>query len=144
MGTAQRGAELEVTGVTVRLMATSDETGGAYSVIEQVDRPGGGAPPHANTREDIVMAVVEGTLEVRLPNGTVELSPGQSISVPRGTRHWTRNTGSGPAKTLYTFVPGGFEGFFVDAAALGSTPDLDQIAKIAASYGMELAPPEEG
>lgn len=135
---------MEVTGVTLRIVATSDTSGGAYSVVEQLDRPGGGSPPHTNSREDIVIAAVEGTVEVRLPDRVVELSPGQSISVPRNTRHWTRNISSTPSRTLYTFVPGGFEDFFIEAAALGATPHLDQIAKIAAGHGMELAPTEEG
>lgn len=144
MATTQRGTELDVTGATVRVMAASDETAGAYAMIEQIDRPGAGSPPHANTREDIVITVIEGTVEMALPNETVELAAGHSVSVPRGTRHWTRNTGAGPSKVLFTFVPGGFERFFVDVAALGPSPDLDRIAAIAAGYGMELAPPEEG
>ena len=136
-------SELDVMGVRLRVVVASDTTGGAYSVVEQLDRPGGGSPPHANSREDIAIAILDGNVDVHLPDATVSLAPGQSISVPRNTRHWTRNTGSGRSRTLYTFLPGGFEGFFVEVAGLGADPDLEQVAAIAAGYGQEIAPPEE-
>jgi hypothetical protein len=74
----------------------------------------------------------------------VKLGPGESISLPRESRHSTRNVGSAPSRTLFTFVPGGFERFFVEVAALGEAQNLDRVAEIAAAYGMEIAPPEEG
>ena len=143
MAEREASSELDVMGVRLRVVVPSSETKGAYSVVEQLDRPGGGSPPHTNSREDIVIAILEGNVEVRLPHTTVSLAPGQSVSVPRNTRHWTRNTGSGPSRTLYTFFPGGFEDFFVDVARLGVDPDLERVAAIAAEYGQEIAPPEE-
>ncbi len=136
--------QMELLGATILVVTSAADTGGAYSIVEQLDPPGGGSRPHANTREDIIIAVVNGTVEVHLPDGTIELSAGRSVPVPRKTRHWVRNTGPEPSRTLYTFVPGGFERFFMEAAALGPAPDLDRVAKIAASHGMELAPSEEG
>jgi quercetin dioxygenase-like cupin family protein len=135
---------MQLMGATLRVIASAAETDGGYSIVEQQDPPGGGSAPHANTREDIVITAVDGTVEIHLGDDTIELSSGRSVSVPRRTRHWTSNAGREPSLTLYTFVPGGFERFFVEAAALGPTPDLDQVAEIAASYGMELAPPGEG
>lgn len=128
--------------ITVRV--PSEDTGGAYSIVEEIDEPAAGGPPHANTRETLAITVVEGDLEVVLPGRSVKLSPGESISVPRGVRHSTRNVGSAPSRTLFTFVPGGFEQFFVEVAALGEggARDLDRVAEIAAAYGMEIAPPE--
>jgi quercetin dioxygenase-like cupin family protein len=144
MGEGEAASQIDVMGVTLRITVPSDSTAGAYSIVEQIDRPGAGSPPHANSKESIVIAVVEGRVEVALHDGSVSLGPGESVSVPSGTRHWTRNAGEYPSTTLYTFVPGGFEGFFIEAAKLGSTPDLEQVAKLAGSYGMEIAPPEEG
>jgi quercetin dioxygenase-like cupin family protein len=141
---AQPEGEFEVMGLTIRIVASSEDTGGAYAITEDVYRPGKGSPPHANTREDITVTAVQGRVEVALPDGPVSLDAGGSLHIPRGTRHWVRNAGSQPSKALYTFVPGGFEGFLTEVAALGVAPDLDQVAKIGASYGMEIAPPEEG
>ncbi len=139
-------AQLDVLGSKITVLVTSEDVGGAYSIVEEIDEPGVGSPPHANTRETLAITVVEGDLEVRLPGRSVKLGPGESISLPREGRHSTRNVGSAPSRTLFTFVPGGFERFFVEVAALGEggAQDLDRVAEIAAAYGMEIAPPEEG
>ena len=136
----EAGSQMDVMGVKLRIAVPSDSTAGAYSMVEQIDRPGAGSPPHANSKESIVISVVEGRVEVAHLDGSVSLRPGESISVPPGTLHWTRNAGEVPSTTLYTFVPGGFEGFFFEAAKLGSTPDPERVAKLAASYGLEIAP----
>lgn len=139
-----KGAQLNVLESKITVRVPSEDTGGAYSIIEEIDEPAAGGPPHANTRETLAITVVEGDLEVVLPGRSVKLSPGESISLPRGVRHSTRNVGSAPSRTLFTFVPGGFEQFFVEVAALGEggARDLDRVAEIAAAYGMEIAPPE--
>jgi quercetin dioxygenase-like cupin family protein len=144
MARHQARPELDVLGRAIRIAVGSEVTGGSYAIVEEEDRSGRGSPPHANYREDITVTAVQGRVEVALPEGTVSLEPGRSVHVPRGTRHWTRNLGSEASKTLYTFVPGGFEAWFTEVAALGPAPDLEQVARIAASYGLEIAPPEQG
>ena len=143
MDTWKAGSDLEVMGVRLRMCVPTHAANGDYSVVEQIEPPGAGSPPHANSREDIVIAVVEGDVDVYLPDRTVRLTPGTSISVPRNTKHWTRNAGSTDSRSLYTFVPGGFEGFFVEVALLGMNPDLEQVAQISARYGQEIAQPED-
>lgn len=142
MNTWEADSELEVMGVRLRMSLPAHATGGDYSVVEQLEPPGAGSPPHANSREDII-AVLDGDVDVYLPDTTVRLTPGTSISVPRNTRHWTRNAGSTQSRSLYTFMPCGFEGFFVEVAGLGPNPDLEQVARISARYGQEIAPPED-
>lgn len=144
MNSSEPGSDLRLLGVRLRVRVPAGATGGDYSVVEQLEPPGAGSPPHANSREDIVIAVLEGDVDVHLPGRTVHLTPGTSVSVPRNTKHWTRNAGSTESRLLYTFVPGGFENFFAEAAALGPDPDLEQIAEISAAYGQEIAPPEDG
>lgn len=143
MNTWEPGSELRLLGVRLRMRIPAHATGGDYSVVEQLEPPGTGSPPHANSREDIVIAVLEGEVDVYLPGRTVRLTSGASVSVPRNTKHWTRNAGSTESRSLYTFVPGGFENFFVEAAGLGPDPDLEQIAKLSAAFGQEIAPPED-
>jgi len=141
-----KGAQLDVLGAKITVLVPSEDVGGAYSIVEEIDEPGAGNAPHANTRETLAITAVEGDLEVRLPDRSVKLGPGESTKLPRGVRHSTRNVGSAPSRTLFVFVPGGFEGFFVEVAALGEggARDLDRVAEIAAAYGMEIAPPEQG
>ena len=45
---------------------------------------------HKHDREDEFFFVVSGTLLLDLEEGTMELTPGQGYTVPRGVRHRTR------------------------------------------------------
>lgn len=54
----------------------------------------GDYPWHQHPRSDELFLVVEGKLEIDLPDGrTVRLEPWQSIVVPAGTVHRTRGVG---------------------------------------------------
>ena len=136
--------QLNVLGSKVTVKVPSEETGDAYALSKSLDPTGASSPPHDNTRETLTITAVEGDVEVSLPERSVRLGPGESLTISPGTRHATRNTHSAPSRTLYTFVPGGFERFFGEVAALGDAPSLDRVAQIAGAYGIEIAPPEEG
>ena len=57
---------------------------------------------HKHDEEDEFFYVVEGKLLVDLEDRTVELAPGQGITVPRGVVHRTR----APERTLMLMVEG--------------------------------------
>ena len=57
---------------------------------------------HHHDDEDEFFYVVEGRLLVDLESRTVELEPGQGITVPRGVRHRTR----APERTIILMVEG--------------------------------------
>ena len=57
---------------------------------------------HSHAEEDEFFYVLEGRLHVDLPERSVELSPGQGITVPRGVRHRTR----APERTVMLMVEG--------------------------------------
>ncbi|HKR73987.1 MAG TPA: cupin domain-containing protein [Candidatus Nitrosocosmicus sp.] len=113
--------------------ATSDETGGAYTVIEVNSLPGNGPPPHFHENEDESIYVIDGEFEILLGAKTMRAEPGAFVFVPRGTVHRFRCIGSGPGKVLIHYTPGGIEGFFreagVPATNDGPAPSVD-IAEI--------------
>lgn len=51
-------------------------------------------PWHFHPNSDEIFLVVEGKLVIEFENGLRELSPGQLLTVPSGTRHRTRPAGS--------------------------------------------------
>jgi hypothetical protein len=56
--------------------------------------------------------------------------------------HAFRSCGTEPARWVNVYAPGGFEGYFADAAAAlpaDSPPDPAALAAIASRYGLELA-----
>ena len=46
------GRSIGIVGDIYRFLATSEETGGRYSMFEATVLPGGGPPPHVHRRED--------------------------------------------------------------------------------------------
>lgn len=47
-------------------------------------------PWHFHPNSDETFLILEGRLAIEFENGTVELHPGQLLTVPRGVRHRTR------------------------------------------------------
>jgi mannose-6-phosphate isomerase-like protein (cupin superfamily) len=51
-------------------------------------------PWHFHPNSDETFLVIEGGLYIEFEDGTLELGPGQMVTVPRGLRHRTRPVGS--------------------------------------------------
>ena len=62
---AGNGVTFTMLGTSMRLIVTGAETGGRYTVLEQVTPAGWGPPRHIHSREDEIFYVLEGTYEVR-------------------------------------------------------------------------------
>jgi quercetin dioxygenase-like cupin family protein len=93
---------------------TSEQTGGAFSLMEYTVPPGMGPAPHIHSREAEIFYVLEGTFTFTSPRGTFEGEAGTLVHGPKGTPHGWRNSGATPARLLILVVPGGFEGFFAE------------------------------
>ena len=74
-------------GEYTRILKTSAETGGDYSLLEVNLMPGGGNPPHYHTRFTEEFFAVEGRLGLLYDKQNVYLQPGESRLVPIGTEH---------------------------------------------------------
>ena len=103
--------------VTLRLLAETDQTNGAFALGEF---SGGGGPwtvPHIHENSEESFFVLDGTFTFTLNEDEVELGPGAFILVPRGMRHVMRaEAGGGRFLTLWT--PGGLEAMFVELSRL--------------------------
>jgi quercetin dioxygenase-like cupin family protein len=136
--------------ITVKL--TSEDTGGVYSVAEEISPPLGGPPPHIHSQEDETFYVLEGEVEFLLGEDTIEAGAGSCAYAPRGTLHTFKNVGTSPSRVLFVLNPGGFERFFLEAgepAPEGSSPpegepDVGRIVEIGQKYGLEIPPPPPG
>ncbi len=65
---------------------------------------GAAAPKHRHPGEEVAF-VLEGTLEYQIDdNPPVTLQAGQSLFIPAGASHSAKNTGSGEAKELATYI----------------------------------------
>ena len=143
---AGEGERIWIVGDTMTLKATTESTGGALMLLENLTAPGGGPPPHVHSREDEFFYVLDGTFEIRIGDEAHALGPGGFAYVPRGTVHNFRNTAGTPGRILVGFAPAGMEGFFREsgrpATDDGPAPpvDEDEIARTMAAaprYGVE-------
>ena len=109
---SDQGEQFDVLGDRVRVLATADQTDGVLAAVEVTVSPGGGAPPHTNTREALGWYVLEGTLEFMTASGAFQLEPGGWFYSPEGILHTFHNPNDEPVRALMLAVPAGIEAFF--------------------------------
>ena len=106
---------------SVRFLASSEDTGGAWGVVELTEMPGYKTPWHRHNHTDETYYVQEGVFTVKIADRTYEFPAGSYVVIPRGTPHAQGNFGKVPVKTLLTMTPGGFERFFMERVELFKT-----------------------
>ncbi|HEY0764770.1 MAG TPA: cupin domain-containing protein [Pyrinomonadaceae bacterium] len=117
--------ELTYDAGTVRFLASSKDTNGAWSLVELTEKPGYKTRLHRHIYTDEAYYVLEGVLTAKIADKTYELPAGSYILIPHGTPHAQGNIGKVPVKVLLTMTPGGFEGSFKDRAELIKTVKSD-------------------
>ncbi len=110
---------------TVRYLASSEDTGGAWSLVELKEMPGYKTNLHRHNNTDEAFYVLEGVLTVKINDKTSEYPAGSYVLVPRGTPHAQGNFGKVPVKVLLTMTPSGFEQSFKDRVELFKTVKPD-------------------
>ncbi len=91
------------------VLASGAQTGGSYSLIEQLMPPGPQAPPHLHEGTDEVFYLLEGEAEFLLEDRREVARQGALVFIPRGTVHAFRVLGDAPARVLNLYTPAGFE-----------------------------------
>jgi quercetin dioxygenase-like cupin family protein len=130
---------------TIAILASANQTNGVLGAVE-VTSPGGAAPPlHVHHREDEAFYVVEGDYSVFVGDDVIPASPGTWVWGPRDVQHGYQ-IHSERGRHLSLTMPGGFEAFFEEVAAIAK-PDADprtemtRLAAVATRYGVELLGP---
>ena len=86
--------------------------------------------------------MLEGRLELERGDQLLDLGPGDTAAVPPGVAHAFRSCGTDPARWVNVYAPGGFEGYFAEAALAlpaDAPPDPAVLAAIASRYGLQLS-----
>ena len=145
------GPAFSAVGDVYRILATGDQTGGAYALCEARVLPGGGPPPHIHHREDESFFVLEGEITFQLAGKKVVAKAGSFIQGPRGIPHAFKNESAVPARMLIHVSPPGFEKFLAEFAtpvpSFDSPPtpvtpaDIQKLLAVAPGYGIEILPP---
>jgi quercetin dioxygenase-like cupin family protein len=130
---------------TIWILASTSDTNGVLGAVE-VASPGGAVPPlHVHHREDEAFYVLEGEYSVFIGDDVITASPGTWVWGPRDVPHGYQ-VHSERGRHLSLTMPGGFEAFFEEVAAVAMPSadprdEMSRLAAVAARYGVELLGP---
>jgi len=130
------GEQLKIAGSQTFHKIKSSATNGVFSVIEFVTPPWKGVALHVHEREDELVYLLEGEIEVTLGNQKMKAVPGVMALLPRGIPHGFTNIGNKPSRLLDTILPGQFDNYFVELAALyaAGDPSEEQVDALSRKY----------
>ena len=138
------------------IKATKEQTGGQSSLVEILAPDGYGSVLHVHHQEDEGFYILEGEMTFYVGDRTIKARPGSYLFGPKDVPH-AFTVDSGPARLLFVFTPAGWEGLIGEtgepARALTVPPqpdeepdeaEMEQMAAIAARYGVEVLGPPPG
>ena len=142
------GKHIAIAGDINSILASKDDTGGTYSIVEIRVFPNGGPMPHIQTREHEGFYVLEGEISFIVEGKEIITKPGTFVNVPPHVTHSFKNKTNILAKMLVILAPGGLENLFVQVGDEVTDPILqpppmseDKIKKFASllsDYGIEI------
>jgi quercetin dioxygenase-like cupin family protein len=130
---------------TIAVLASASDTNGVLGAVE-VASPAGAVPPlHVHHREDEAFYVLQGEYSVVIGDDVIKASPGAWVWGPRAVPHGYQ-IHSERGRHLSLVMPGGFEAFFEEVAAIAMPSadpriEMGRLAAVAARYGVELLGP---
>jgi mannose-6-phosphate isomerase-like protein (cupin superfamily) len=132
-----RSIELGVFGMTVK--ASSEETGGIFSLLEADEPPGFGPPLHIHHDAAEAFYVLEGEYLMFLGELEVSCAAGSFVFIPAGMRHSFR-VGGVPSRKLNFYFPAAMIGYFDELSEAIRDDDVDEsrLADLARRHSMEI------
>lgn len=142
------GKHVAVAGDINSILASKDDTGGTYSVVEAKVFPDGGPAPHIQTREHEGFYVLEGEITFTVEKKEIIAKPGTFVNVPPNVTHSFKNRTDTLAKMLIILAPGGLENLFVEVGdevsdssvqpRPMSAEKMKKFADVLSDYGVEI------
>lgn len=142
---AGTGPVRNVLGMTHTNKAVSQETGGAFLLVETLVPPGCGAPLHSHEVDAECFYMLEGELRFVTAQGERVARAGDMCFIPRGQPHAFRNALDKAARALVIATPGrASEHFFdeIDEAMRAGSPHVASVIAIARRNEIAILPAE--
>ena len=136
----------------VTVKATTESSGGAYSLIHQLAPVGFATPYHRHAAVE-AFYILEGEVTFFRDGQRFDLLSGSYISIPGNASHGFRVAGVAPAAMLVFYMPGdGFLHFIEEMgepAVTRTLPqpaplDIQRLVQLSVKYGSELFGPLPG
>lgn len=151
---AQEGPSLSMVGDTYRILIGSEQTSGAYALVDMLIPLKGGPPPHSHADFQEAFYILDGEIEVITKERKFTATKGSYVNIPfNGPIHKFTNKTDKTAHILCLITPAGMEKMFEEIGkpvAPGTflsrpkmTPEEQkQVQSIAERYGQTLYPPD--
>jgi quercetin dioxygenase-like cupin family protein len=114
------------TGALLTFLATSEQTGGRFALLEGVVRGGEEIPAHKHTREDEAFYVLDGDVSGEVGGKPFRAAQGDFVFLPRKVPH-TWRVESERARLLVFITPAGFEASFLEFSQPAPVRDLPPV-----------------
>ena len=147
---AGEGQRIAAAGDLYTFLAVGEDTSRSYALWEAVVPPGGGPPPHVQSREDEGFYVLEGEMTFVADGQRVIARKGSFLNIPRGVVHSFKNEGQSDARMLILVAPAGMEKMFEEMGTVVTDPtaepspptpqEMEKAAAVAPKYGIEIRP----
>ncbi len=133
---------LNVLGAGVRFLCEAEDTGGAFSVMDNDLPMGAGPPPHRHDWDEAYY-IISGTVDFMLDGKSVRAGAGSFVYAPGGTLHGFQGASQEPARMLVIDAPAHAAAFFreVDRAIAGPE-DYSKVPAIGDAHGIAFAVPQ--
>lgn len=93
-------------GEYTNIIVGSKQSNGEYVISEGIIKPDGFIPEHYHKWEEQTFHVMEGEVEAKIGNDTLQLQVGDTVHCPRGITHYMKNNGSQNVRLLSYIFPG--------------------------------------
>lgn len=146
--TEAKGDAYWMLGGLYEVLASSEDTEGALTVMQMTVPVNAGPPPHTHPGLECAY-VLEGTVRFHVDGETHEAGPGAFFHFPASTLETFEPTST--TKIIFVYQPGGIDKFFAEVGEpaprrelpppMQTPPDLERIARIGERYGMQFQAP---
>lgn len=141
-------------GSLMSVLASTEATGGAFTLLEYRSRPGNEPPPHLHVGQDELLYILEGEIEAYTRDAVTTVSAGQSLFLPRDQAHaWYVNTPG--LRMLIVTNPAGLDHYFAAMAEPATSmvlpeggltyimADPEHAIAVGKQYGIRILTPAE-
>jgi len=122
----RKGKHVNMIWDVLSIYLSKNETNGTFSILEDRIYPGGGPPPHIQTREFEGFYILEGELDFNLDGQKVPAKTGTVINIPPNVVHNFKNNTNSIVRMLVIISPVGLEKMFEEVGTEIPDDDYDR------------------
>lgn len=136
---ATTGERYPLGGISMRLLAASSDTGGAFALGEFSGGRGPWTIPHTHRSCEESFLVLDGSFTFTVGQQAIAASAGSFLLVPRGERH-TIHADAEQGRFLTLWTPGGLEEMFIELSRLPADSLRDPAVRRALASRFDSVP----